>query len=316
LAEVDVGGLRADPAFSSLAAYRMGHLGYSEQMAYKRIRVARLSLAVPGILEGVAAGEATVCGLCTVASLVTRENCREWIAKIAGKTKREIEELAANARMEAGRVAPAPGNTLRALPARRETEQASAPPSAGLLLSPSSPRGNDSPRGNNSPRPAPVAQSEVLHRLSVTLSAATKAKLDRARALLRHAVPSGDVAAVLDRALDALIAVTEKRRFGVGAKRRAVRSATLPAALPGGPAQPRRRSRAIPAEVRRAVFERDGGACVFVDGAGRRCGTTSGVELHHVLPFALGGAHTAENLRVYCRAHNQRQGERDFGPRG
>jgi 5-methylcytosine-specific restriction endonuclease McrA len=39
------------------------------------------------------------------------------------------------------------------------------------------------------------------------------------------------------------------------------------------------------------------------------------VELHHVVPFAMGGAHSAENLRVYCRVHNQRQGERDFGPR-
>jgi 5-methylcytosine-specific restriction endonuclease McrA len=39
------------------------------------------------------------------------------------------------------------------------------------------------------------------------------------------------------------------------------------------------------------------------------------VELHHVVPFAMGGAHSAENLRVYCRAHNQRQSERDFGPR-
>jgi hypothetical protein len=309
LGEVDAQGLWADAAYSSLAAYCMGHLGYSEQMAYKRIRVARLSREIPGILQAIAVGRATVCGLCTVASLVTPDNAGDWMAKIAGKTKREIEALAALARVEAGRPAPAPRNTLRALPTRPAPAGASAPPAPTLLLPPNSPRGGDSPR------PTPVVPSEVLHRLSVTLSAATKAKLERAQALLRHAVPNGDPATILDRALDALIAATERRRFGAGARRKAASTLTLPATLPTGTKE-RRRSRAIPAAVRRAVFERDGGACAFVDAAGKRCGCTSGVELHHVVPFAMGGAHSEENLRVYCRAHNQRQGERDFGPRG
>jgi hypothetical protein len=233
------------------------------------------------------------------------------MAQIAGKTKREIEALAAAARVEAGRPAPAPRNTLRALPTCRERAGASAQPAPALLLpssaprgtdsprgadsprSTDSPRGADSPRGTDSPRPAPAAPREVLHRLSVTLSAATTAKLERAQALLRHAVPNGDVGDILDRALDALIAATEKRRFGAGARRKAARSATLPAALPAGTKKGRRRSRAIPAAVRRAVFERDGGACAFVDAQGRRCGCTSGVELHHVVPFAMGGAHSA-----------------------
>jgi 5-methylcytosine-specific restriction endonuclease McrA len=127
-------------------------------------------------------------------------------------------------------------------------------------------------------------------------------------------VPNGDPATILDRALDALIATTEQRRFGAGARRKAASTLTLPATLPAGTKE-RRRSRAIPATVRREVFERDGGACAFVDAGGKRCGCTSAVELHHVVPFAMGGAHSAENLRVYCRAHNQRQGERDFGPR-
>jgi 5-methylcytosine-specific restriction endonuclease McrA len=141
----------------------------------------------------------------------------------------------------------------------------------------------------------------VLHRLAVTVTTAVRAKLDRAVALMRHAVPSGDLGAVIERALDALIATTEKRRFGAGSARRAAKSNV--------------RTRRIPTSVRRAVFERDGGACVYVDAEGRRCGCTQGVELHHVIPYARGGANTAENSRVYCRAHNQRQGVRDFGPR-
>jgi hypothetical protein len=145
---------------------------------YKRIRVARLSREIPGILDAVAAGRATLCGLRTVVSLVTAENAREWMAQIAGKTKREIEALAAAARVEAGRPAPAPRNTLRALPTYR------AP---ALLLPPSAPRGTDSPC------PAPAVPREVLRRLSVALSAGTTAKLERAQALLRPAVLDGDV---------------------------------------------------------------------------------------------------------------------------
>jgi hypothetical protein len=140
LSEVDVQGGWADAANSSLAAYCMGRLGYSEQMAYKRIRVARLSRGIPGILQAVAEGRATVCGLCTVASLVTVENAGDWMAKIAGKTKREVEALAALARVEAGRPAPAPRNTLRALPKRPAPAGASAPPAPTLLLPPNSPR--------------------------------------------------------------------------------------------------------------------------------------------------------------------------------
>jgi 5-methylcytosine-specific restriction endonuclease McrA len=139
----------------------------------------------------------------------------------------------------------------------------------------------------------------VLHRLSVTVSAAVKAKLERASALLRHAVPKGDIGAILERALDVLIATTEKRRFGAGVQR--------------GTSKAKARTRRIPAKVRREVFERDGGTCAYVDAAGKRCGCAEGVELHHVMPFARGGANSAENLRVYCRTHNQRQGERDFG---
>jgi hypothetical protein len=306
LAEVDGQRLWADFAYSSLAAYCMGHLGYSEQMAYKRIRVARLSRDVPGILEAVAAGRATLCGLCTVASHINPENAAEWMAKIAGKTKRAIEDLAALARAEAGRPAPAPRPVIRALP----TQAAPVPapiarpaPSPSLLDSPRS----DSPRSDYSrsdspqpppPRPAP-APADVLHRLSVTVGSAVKAKLERAAALLRHAVPSGDLGVILERALDVLIATTEKRRFGAGVGRGATKA--------------KARARRIPAAIRREVFDRDGGTCAYVDAVGKRCGCAEGIELHHVLPYARGGANTAENLQLYCRAHNQRQGERDFG---
>ncbi|MFL5261618.1 MAG: HNH endonuclease [Anaeromyxobacteraceae bacterium] len=47
---------------------------------------------------------------------------------------------------------------------------------------------------------------------------------------------------------------------------------------------------------------------------GRRCGSTWKLELDHVVPAALGGPSTVENLRLHCRSHNQLDAEQIFGP--
>jgi 5-methylcytosine-specific restriction endonuclease McrA len=57
--------------------------------------------------------------------------------------------------------------------------------------------------------------------------------------------------------------------------------------------------------VRREVWARDGHRCQFPLDRGGVCGSDHRLELDHVVPVALGGASTAENLRVACRAHNQ-----------
>ncbi|MBI5168185.1 MAG: HNH endonuclease [Candidatus Eisenbacteria bacterium] len=61
------------------------------------------------------------------------------------------------------------------------------------------------------------------------------------------------------------------------------------------------------------MFARDGAACTFVGADGKRCGSTWRLELDHVLPVALGGETTVENLRVLCRAHNQFESGRVLG---
>jgi 5-methylcytosine-specific restriction endonuclease McrA len=60
------------------------------------------------------------------------------------------------------------------------------------------------------------------------------------------------------------------------------------------------------------VWKRDEAQCAFVGSAGR-CPERSFLELHHLIPFAAGGATTVENLQLRCRAHNQYEAEQYFG---
>ena len=71
-------------------------------------------------------------------------------------------------------------------------------------------------------------------------------------------------------------------------------------------AKPRASGRAIPAAVRRQVWQRDGGCCSYVDReTGRRCNSRHMIEIDHIMPYALGGAADPGNLRLVCRAHHR-----------
>jgi HNH endonuclease len=57
----------------------------------------------------------------------------------------------------------------------------------------------------------------------------------------------------------------------------------------------------IPEEVRRHVFRRDGGRCA-------RCGRAELLQFDHLIPVALGGATTPENLQLLCAPCNREKG--------
>jgi hypothetical protein len=167
--------------------------------------------------------------------------------------------------------------------------------------------GNERPASwpvEESPRPRLTPLAPERCALQVTIGAATQDKLRHAQELLGHAVPSGDLAQVLDRALDALIAKLEQRKCAASAKPR--------------PDSSRRRqseecSRHIPAYVRRAVWQRDGGRCTFTSADGRRCAERMRLEFDHWTEFARGGEATVANVRLRCRSHNQFEAERTYG---
>jgi 5-methylcytosine-specific restriction endonuclease McrA len=81
--------------------------------------------------------------------------------------------------------------------------------------------------------------------------------------------------------------------------RRRLERAHATVALGAAPPAPRREG--IPRDLRLAVWQRDGGACV-------QCAATFELQFDHVIPVALGGATSAENLQVLCGACNRAKG--------
>lgn len=69
----------------------------------------------------------------------------------------------------------------------------------------------------------------------------------------------------------------------------------------------------VPADVKRAVWLRDGGRCQWPLAGGGVCGSTLRVEIDHVVPVALGGCSTVANVRLTCRRHNQLAARQVFG---
>ena len=87
------------------------------------------------------------------------------------------------------------------------------------------------------------------------------------------------------------------RRVAVGAK---LAGSVTPTA------KPRATGRAIPAAVRRQVWQRDGGRCSYLDRrTGRRCNSRHLIEIDHVVPYAQGGGADPGNLRLLCHAHHR-----------
>jgi hypothetical protein len=122
-----------------------------------------------------------------------------------------------------------------------------------------------------------------------------------AQELLGPRVPAGDLAEVFGQAIEALIAKLERRKFAATDRPRP------------GPSRAPANPRTVPAQVQRAVWERDGGQCTFVSESGQRCPARTRLEFDHVVPVACGGPSTVENVRLLCAGHNQHAAQCAFG---
>jgi hypothetical protein len=307
LAELDARRLYLGEGYPSLFAYCTSVLHLSEHAAYGRIEAARTGRRFPAVFKMLQEGAITFTTTCMLAAHLTQGNHQRLLAAARHKSKRRVEELIAQWRPR-----PAVPATVRKLPAPRWA----APPPASVDTGGGVPMAGAA-RGGETDLPSPVlplmrsvpAHPAVVaplapdrYRIQFTASLETCDKLRQAQDLLRHQIPDGDPAKIFDRALRALIEQLARQKLAAANHPRGGRSIA-----PG--------SRHVPADVRRAVWVRDGGRCAFVATNGRRCEAQGFLEFHHVTPHAAGGAPTVENIQLRCRAHNSYEAELRFGPR-
>ncbi len=313
IAEVDTRRLYAPAGYPSMFAYCVEELRLSEGATYKRITAARAARKYPVLFRLVAEGRLHLTAIKFLAPHLTPGNADELLASAVGLGKAELEEMLARrfpdplvqaaSRAVAGldfgsQLLPAQliesglENLSQLVPEPVEALLPGSPAIAASLPDTSAIAVALAPAGP-SPR----------YLLQVSIEKKTREKLHYLQTLLSHTIPSGDVAQVLDRALDALIAQVEKRRFAATPRPQARVQKLRSAAA----------TRLIPAAVRRAVWTRDQGRCTFLGETLQRCRSRSFLEFDHIEPVARGGLGTVENLRLRCRTHNQYEAERVFG---
>jgi hypothetical protein len=268
LVEIEERRLDLRLACTSMYDFCVRRMGMSPGAAVRRIAAARMVKRFPALLARVEHGELHLSTLVLLRPHLTEANVDALVAAVVGKTQHEVEELLA-----------------RLVPKPDVPSAISELPGAGRS------------RGRIEPL------SEARYKVELTASTELRDKLERARDLMAHRNPGGDLAVVVERALDLLLAQLEKERLGKKFTHRP------PPREPQGTAK---KAGAITRAVRRQVFERDGEQCTFFH-EGERCPSRALLELDHVTSRALGGSDEGSNLRVRCRMHNRLHAEQVFG---
>jgi uncharacterized protein DUF222 len=293
LAELDRRRLYVTEGYSSLSGYCTDALRLSEHAAQDRIEAARACRRFPTILDGLASGELNLSTVRLIAPHLRPDNHQEVLTQASGRRKRELEELVARLVPRADVVA-----SIRRLPvAIRPT---AANPSAAVVGA--DPDGTDS-NVQTLPKLRPVVAPLAPERYPIqfTVGRETHENLRRAQDLLRREIPDGDPEAFFERALALLLEDILRKKFAVTSKPR-----------PGGRVSPG--ARHVPAEVRRAVWLRDGGQCGFIAHDGRRCRERAFLEFHRLEPYGIAGETTVESVTLRCRTHNVPEAELVSGP--
>jgi hypothetical protein len=288
LIEVEERRLHLRAACSSMFDFCIRKLGMSEGAAYRRINGARMARKFPALLSRIERGELCLSTLVLLRPHLTEANVEELVTAVCGKTQRAVEEHLA-------RIAPKPDAPTMIVPIPRtpmQGEIVTASERAGATTFMHLPEAPSSPS-----RIEPL--SEARFKVQLTASTKLRDKLERARDLMRHRNPNGDLAVVVDAAVDALLEKLERERLGKATRARRTARSTKPGR--------------VSTAVRREVFARDGERCTFRGEDGERCPARGFLEVDHIEPRALGGADEANNLRVRCRAHNLLYAEQVFG---
>ncbi len=307
VAEFDARRLWVELGYTSLFYFLHRELGLSKGAAHYRKTAAELIQRFPEIVEPLRDGRLCITTIVELAKVITPENRGEVLPRFFQLSKSEAKEVTAELRPDES-----PPRRELVTPLRRPEAPALALAAAadvGQLVQPANqpkeaertaePPHMAAPPMPRTPGPAVEPLTAEVSRVHVTVSRRFLTKLEAARDALSHSHPNAGIEEILEAGLDLLLERQAKRRGLVKKPRPEPRPSSDPDY--------------VPAQVRRAVWKRDGGRCQFRLANGEICGSTVRVEIDHVEPRALGGPSTVENCRLACRVHNDRAARRVFG---
>lgn len=279
--------------YSSLFEYLVKEIGYSESAAQRRISSARLMKQVPGIETDLQSGKLNLTQVSLAYSAIRQEEKAQG-TKVSSEQKNEI---------------------LRKLKSKNTFE------SQKVLL-------EELP---NYEPVAPKAIPQKANQVYLTLQMSEKdwQKIQALLAHFSHKVPDQRLESLLlyfadqmemkKRAQEKKVQIQSKsmpreqpRKDGNGKLPDSPKISKETASLPLRQWKNGRHHRKyIPAHISATVFAKARHQCQFVSQTGRRCSARHFLEIEHCVPLARGGTDGIQNLRVYCRSHNQLAAKRE-----
>jgi hypothetical protein len=215
LGEFDSRRLYRAEGYASMYVYCVGALKMSEDVAKKRIRVARKARAYPRILRDLADGSLTLTSVGLLCAYLTEGNAGELLEAAQGRTLEQVAELIAER-------FPQPD-----LPTLIQPLSAPMPMAMGDPVSLNCQKGAARPLGTSFAmtsgpltRVTPLAPER--YGVQFTMGREDKELLEHAKSMLAHQIPSGDEGQVFLHALRALVRQLEKRKFGASDRPRHV----------------------------------------------------------------------------------------------
>ena len=287
--------------------------------AVRRIQAARCVARFPEIYALLEANEVNLSTISQISRVLKHDNKDVILARIRGKSHREVKAIAAGYQPRA-----LPPDEVRPIAVFVPASASGAPavnatgPAPSVAVSGACENSNYIRCGcapdARAEGPACAGEAgdaaaivETRKVFKFTATDAFEKKFERIKSLAWHRLgPNPAFEQVFELAMDCFLEKEDpiarrERREKRGGRARAARTQD-------------RGARYIPAATRDRVFVRDQGRCCYESPDGRRCSSTTALQIDHVTPVARGGANTTDNLRLLCAYHNRLEAERLMGP--
>jgi hypothetical protein len=296
LQEVEARSLHLGMGYPDLYTFAMRELGYSSGSAYRRVSAMRLLKSVPDVAPKLESGELGLENASQAQSFFRKQDQarkEQGLERLSLDEKREVVSELFNKSTREG---------LRFLTER-----------APEVMIPTE-------------KLKPLPEQKTL--VQFVASAELMAKLEELKHIFAHQNFEGRMDVLVDQLAD--IALKKFKLAPVSHQipapgKVSTNEKTSPPHLtdtkpvepnqrrvqPSQNRDPAKRSRYIPAQIRRQVLLRDQqNGCTYQDPkSGRICGARHGLQFDHLMPWSWGGEHSVDNLTLRCGAHNRFRAE-------